>query len=86
MFAPTCSCMVCQRNLEAIFKAQIMAERQRKQQTICNFLISLARERGSTKVREAFDACSRSIVGDEVLASFTASSQTYSVEPIMPNC
>ena len=62
---------------------------QRKQQTICKFLMSLARGRKSTKVREASDVnntWSSSMAGYKVHVSFVASSQTHTNQPIMPSC
>ena len=90
MFEPPFSCIVCQRNHATIFNAQTMAKKETtNQQTIWRFLISLARGRRSTKVREASDvnnASSSSIVGDEVHVNFVASNQTHSVQSIIPKC
>ena len=56
------------------------------------FSIFSTRGRRSTKVRGSFrensacTACSSSMAGGEVHVSFSASSQTQSVQPVMPNC
>ena len=70
-------------------KAKSWLKTQWKQQTICKFLISSARGRKSTKVREVFDVSntwSSSIAGDKVHVRFVASSQMHTNQPIMPSC
>ena len=61
----------------------------KKQQPICEFLISQVRRRRSTKAREASDVnntCSSSIAGKKVHVSFVASSQIHLDQQTMPSC
>ena len=61
----------------------------KKQQPICEFLISKVRRRRSIKAREASDVNntrSSSIAGKKVHVSFVSSSQMHLDQQIMPSC